>query len=278
MIECPVCTTNLPSNARFCLHCGAPVEQRHSANTKNNLQVDLLGDIRQQLSDLFLKELLQRVKQVHDPKRYPDYSERLYQSGFRETVARRVEQLAGWIDKNAAVLEVQKVNRRIDRMNADLLDFFIIHYCADLNEVRLSEAILSYQELEWNSIDLFQMTLDYLDFANETETVYTDFVHMPVNKLRNAGQSFLFPQRNEKILLICDQSLLGSCKEGFAFTEKAIYWKAHLQKSAVVAFDELHDIQREKDWITINGQFFNATPSLNIKTLLLLRKIKDLQR
>ena len=156
-----------------------------------------------------------------------------------------------------------------------MLDYFIIRYCQDLNEIPLPEAILKYQDLSLEQIDLFEMIPDYLNFDQEEEKVFTDFLKMPLDKLKNASQSFLFPQKNEKILFICDQSLLGSCKEGFAMTEKALYWKAHLEKARVVQYNQLAKIERTKDWINVNDHFFNVNPSLNLKMMKLLKKLRS---
>ncbi|MFK7933873.1 MAG: hypothetical protein AB8G22_10205 [Saprospiraceae bacterium] len=122
------------------------------------------------------------------------------------------------------------------------------------------------------------MVFDYLDFQSEKETVYTDFLSMPLDKLRNAGKSFLHPQKDEKILFICDQTLFGSVKEGFAMTEAAIYWKAQFQKAQAVRYRDLQTIERQKDWININEQFFNINPSLNLKMLKLLKKLQALHQ
>ena len=83
--------------------------------------------------------------------------------------------------------------------------------------------------------------------------------------LKTASQSFLFPDKKETILLICDQSILGTCREGFALTEKGLYWKAHRAPAAKVHYDSLQTIKREKDWMKINGHFFNVNPRFNIK-------------
>ncbi|NUO03787.1 MAG: hypothetical protein HUU01_24500, partial [Saprospiraceae bacterium] len=78
----------------------------------------------------------------------------------------------------------------------------------------------------------------------------------------------------ERIFFICDLSLLGNCKEGFALTEKALYWKSPLEKPRREALDQLFNLHRKENWITINDHFFNANPSLNIKLLKLLRGIQ----
>ena len=119
------------------------------------------------------------------------------------------------------------------------------------------------------------MIPDYLALDLEGEKVYTDFLKMPLDKLKNASKSFLFPEKDEKILFICDQSILGSCKEGFAMTEKALYWKAHLEKARAVDYRLLDEIKRTKEWISINGDFFNVSPSINLKMMKLLKKLRN---
>lgn len=201
------------------------------------------------------------------PKAEQDYVERLYQSGFRDTLQRRAEQFG---QRAADIDFFRQTERRVD----ELAEYFIVRHCVDLNEVPWSEAVLKYQGFSWPEIDLFQMSLDYLDFARESEEVYTDFLQMPMDKLRNAGQSFLFPEKKERILLICDHSIMGSCKEGFALTERGLYWKAHLAKAQRVFFADLREVKREQEWIEINGHFFNANSALNVKMMRLLKTIK----
>ena len=99
---------------------------------------------------------------------------------------------------------------------------------------------------------------------------------MPVEKVKNAGKFFLFPEIEERILFICDQSAFGSCKEGFAMTDKALYWKAYLEKAKVVHYDNIRILEKAKNWITINGFFFNVNQGINVKLLKLLRKIDQL--
>ena len=60
-------------------------------------------------------------------------------------------------------------------------------------------------------------------------------------------------------------------------TERAIYWRAHLEKARQVPYSNLRTIDRKKDWITINDHFFNVKESINLKMLKLLKKIKRLK-
>jgi hypothetical protein len=242
--------------------------------------IDLNSDVPKQLAQLFLKALKIRVEEEHRPEQFPDYSERLYESGFRDVVQRRSEQLANRL----AELEPEDiapavVNQQIDELFEGLLDFFIIDQCRDINEVRLPQAILKYQQSSLEEITLFQLVMDYLDFESEpTETVYTDFLKMPANALKNASRFFLFPSKDEHILFICDQSLLGACKEGFAMTEYGLYWKAQLQTAKAVQYPALHSIKREKEWILINGHFFNASLPINIRLMKLMKKLYRLHQ
>ena len=259
---CSNCHTELPEVARFCFHCGA--SQQNQSTSRD--QLAWLDNPVQYFVDEFMKILRSNVEQEQDVKEEQLYSERLYHSGFRDTLQRRAEQFE---QKAAKIKDEKEVRRQLEEM----VDYFVVRHCADLNRVPWSEAILQYQGFSLKEIDLFQMVLDYLDFSNETETVYTDFIQMPVEKLRNAGQNYLFPEKQERILLICDQSILGTCKEGFALTEKALYWKAHLSNPVKVLFSNLQEIKPEKDWIKINGHFFNANSSLNVKMMRLLKAI-----
>lgn len=275
MKSCPNCKTSLPDDARFCIQCGAP--QPKSTATVSDLDIDWDKDLATQITNHFFSSLQRVVRNDYNTPDPLPFSERVYASGFRDIVQRRAQQVGEKLQTQLELdaISLRSAHRKIELLLDELLDFFVIRYCQDLLETPLPESILKYQHLSLDQIDLFQMVLDYLDFAHESEIVYTDFLVMPVEKLKNAGRSFLFPEKNEKILLICDQSILGSCKEGFALTEKGLYWKAHLQKGRQVLFENLQQIEREKEWININGHFFNVNPSLNLKMLKLLRRISQ---
>lgn len=280
-MKCPECQTQLPPGARFCFHCGAPqpAEPKRERKPQPKLMVDLKGDVERQLVELFFKALRRRVEEEHRGEQFQAYSERLYESGFRDTAYRKAAHLAEELkalDK-AGEANPAEVNRRIVEFFEDQLDYFIIHHCQDINDIPLPETILRWQGVSLDDIDLFQLVLDYLDFSSEPdEVVYTDFVKMPVGKLKNAGKYFLFPEREERIFLICDQSLLGSCKEGFALTGRALYWKAQLQTARKAEYRNLQSIHREKEWLLINGHFFHANPSLDLKIMKLLKKLNRL--
>jgi len=278
MKRCYRCNTPLAKGARFCSNCGAPQQEAEKASSREKALIDLEGDIEQQLTEQFFQALKERVQQEMQQENYQDYSERVYTSGFRDMLARKTKQLNEQINRliSADDDRVPEVNRLLDRTYENMLDYFLIHYGQDLNKVELPEAILKYQNLGLEKIDLYQMVMDYLQIKQERERFYTDFLSMPVQKLRNASKYFLFPARDEKILLLCDTSFFGSGKEGFALTEQAIYWKSRTIKPQTVDYERLQDIERVEEWITINGHFFNVNPRFNLKMLKLLRKLKTL--
>ena len=267
---CPNCSTSLPDTAKFCLNCGAPQASTTEIDTSSTIDFD--GDVPQQIVDLFFRAFEARVNEQHKSSQYSQYYELLYQTGFRDTVQLRAKQLA----EEVRTLEDGVINQLLKRSFDGLLDYFIIHFGKALNHIYLPDAILKYEGRTLSEIDLYKMCMDYLDFEREQEQLYTNFVTMPVKKLKNASQSFLFAGQEERVFFICDQSIFGSCKEGFAMTQNALYWKAQLQKPERVYYHNIHEVKREKNWITINGCFFNVNPAINIKMLKLLRRLKYL--
>ncbi len=313
MRNCQFCHTELLSDARFCYHCGAKASQstiRCGQCLQENLEdaqycancgsaigdipmeyqaedslydpkypldyrnvKDLGGTIRQ----YFVVELDKRIQSTHNPAHKEDYLNHLMRSDFQEVFTLRTNQLA---EEAYTVHSKQQpnVNQAVDKILSNsfegLLDFFFIKYCQDINEVPLPEAALKYEGAKFEDANLFQLVKDYLRPEEEEIDSYTDFLKMPLQKLQNAGRYYLFPDKDEKILIICDQTVFGSCKEGFALTEAALYWKAHFQSAQKVYYKELEEIKNNGDHILINDLFFNAGPQLNMKMMYLLNRLK----
>ncbi|MEM6964738.1 MAG: zinc ribbon domain-containing protein [Bacteroidota bacterium] len=285
MKKCNHCNTILIKDARFCHHCGAKVfltndgNHKHAYEIKYPLHFEDTTSLAPDIKAYFFQALRKRVEEEQAPTKYDDYLDRFYHSDFGHRFDVRLGQLA----EEAYLIHAKQdgqIQHKVDHLLAknfsQLLDHFIIRYCYDLNVHDLPEKILAYHDATRASVSLQTMILDFLDLENENETYFVDFVVMPIQKLKNASKAFLFPDKDEKIMLITDQTIFGSCKEGFAMTEKGIYWKAHFEKAQRVFYRDLNTVEKEKDWIKINNRFFNVNPALNVKMMKLLRKLKEM--
>ncbi|MCC7466111.1 MAG: zinc ribbon domain-containing protein [Saprospiraceae bacterium] len=282
---CPACQDESPLASVFCHHCGFHFEGRQRARERKYEPLYALdfdpGTLTEQVKALFFRSLRRRVEEEHNPEKYSDYVERFYQSRFREIYELRAEQIA-----EDALIQWERfgseglpeIDQRIDRAFEGLLDFFIIQYCPDINGVLLPPTILKYEKSLPGKTDLGAMIHDFLDFGHEQEVFYFDFISMRSDLLSNACKQFLYAERNEKVFFICDLSLKGTCKEGFALTDSGIYWRAPFDRARSCRYQELKEIKRQKDWITINGHFFTANPSLNLKLFKLLKKLRAWQQ
>lgn len=310
MINCPNCETSIKDNVNRCHACGTKVTDEeyrcvncgafnpiHAQNcikcdmvfsnngqfqkyvSKYPLDFSQTNQLAGQIKSYFFKALKLRLQEEYDVLKYSDYVERFHQSSFDELLREQASELA---EESYTIhcKQDQTVDYQIDQLLEkkfnSILDHFLINECHELNRYTLPKAILKYEDAKKGSVDIRQMILDYLDFDNEKEMVYTDLSQMPVSKLKNATSFFLYPEKDEKIFFICDQTVFGSGREGFAMTESAIYWKAHFNQARRAYYNILDELGKEKDWITIDGNFFNANPSLNFKMYKLLQKLKTI--
>ena len=272
MLNCWKCQSEIRKDARFCHRCGAPQDERAARAGSVGWVPEISAE---EVRKLFSRQFRGFVANFFEKKKVRVYEERLTSSDSYETVWQpQIHAIAEKLSNTPAEARRSFLHRQFD----GLIQQFLIRQCKDINQVYLNEAILKYQWQRWTEVDRFAMIWDHLDFTREADTiVYTDFTRMPFDKLQNATNSFLHPRKNEKILLICDQTIRGSCKEGFALTAEGLYWKSPLSKPRSVAFDRLTKLRRQEDWITINDMFFNANRSLNVKLLLLLHNIQRMQ-
>ncbi len=278
--ECPACSHLGPLTSVFCHYCGYHYEGKNTFHKKFvpifplDFETDTLTD---QVKSLFFKRLRQRIEAEHNIVRYPDYVERFYQSRFRDIYGLRAGQIAvdvrtQWDRFGSEALE--EIDQRLRIAFEGLLDFFIIQYCPDLNGVLLPSAILKYEKAIPGKTDLWEMIQDFLDFEHESEVFYFDFITMKPELLANACKNFLLAERQERVYFISDLSLKSNCNEGFAMTNKGIYWRSPFDRPKRVYYHEIEHVVKEKEWLTINGHFFTANPSLNLKLCKLLKKLR----
>ncbi len=283
-IPCPACQQNNPKEAQFCVNCGlefAITTLNADAIYEPIYPLDFrkVKGLASKIRQYFIQALDQRIKETQDPKQKKHYMNRLMQSEFNAIFELRTNQLAEdayTIHTTQTPTVQQKVDQLLTKSFDGLLDYFISKYCRDINLVNIPEATLKYEGLNRGEFDLQVMVEDFLDLRNEEITIYTDFIKMPLKKLQNASRNFLFPAKNEKVLLIADQTIFGSCREGFALTEDALYWKAHFKDATKVYFHDVSSIKREKEWLLINEHFFNVNPSVNGKMMYLLKRLKQI--
>ncbi len=279
--KCPACEQPNPVVSVFCHHCGFHFEGKKHREKIYEPQFPLDFDpetLCDQVKALFFRGLRQRVIEEQDAAKYSDYVEKFYHSDFSKIYTVRADQIAEdvlilWERRGAAALP--EIDRRMDAAFEGLMDYFFVKYCSDLNKIKLPEGILKYEKPPADSNGVWKMMQDFLDFENEKEAFDFDFIEMEKERLENACRNFLTAERQERVYFICDLSLKGSCKDGFAMTDRGIYWRAPFDKPRKVPFRELSEIKKEKDWLTINGHFFTTNPSLNLKMYKLLKKLKN---
>jgi transcriptional antiterminator Rof (Rho-off) len=232
------------------------------------------------LRDYFLESLREYLQVEQQGKDYNLYLQQLIHSGFSREFDLNLQQISGELVNWYAVEgepEAEVLDRWIDTELNRLLDLFVVGQCDHLNIHPIPKSVLNYLDVRYSEeVNLEEMIYDYLDFPAESEAVYTNFLSMDQEKLKNAIRNFLVTEKGERIFFICNQSLLGSCKEGFAMTDRALYWRAHFQPARKVSYTKLDSVTRKRHWILINDHFFNVNPSFNIKLLKLMKKLKRL--
>ena len=170
-----------------------------------------------------------------------------------------------------------RIARRKERVMGELIEYFIVESAAGLHDGRFPQKLLRYQGAEWEKVNLFNLVMDYLDFRAVSEQVYTDFGSIPPKVLKRATENYLRTSKDERLFFICDQSLFGSGKQGFAMTDAAIYWKNVLQPAGAVTYTTLRSIKLKDGHLLLDGQYFDAGPGLNLQLALLLDKLRRLE-
>jgi hypothetical protein len=281
LTDCPSCAKKNPADARFCYGCGVPMSPiMMSKPMVQNSKYDFkdLDALEEQVKTLFFEEL-KRLSAWIAPDKVDEYLKAVLTKNFYQTVDRRSKQIAEEISElnfknmTPSVIHLEK---QLEGAVSSLALYHIVYNCKEISPTTLSEKIMKYEKAVRGNVDLKQLIFDYLDLASEKERVYTDFVKMPFSTLQNAAKQFVFAAKDEFIFLISDSTFLGSGKEGFAMTEFGLYWKAPLEKPQKIYFHQIARLERHKTWLKVNNRFFNVNPSLNVKMLFLLEKLKNI--
>ena len=226
-----------------------------------------------ELKQAFREHLQERIIAYFGPGKLKAYYVALEASNsFQQLRDGSLTNLLNWI--NGGERTYAGVARRIHDTMADLTEYFIVEITGDLSGGVLPQRLLRHQSVDWNTVDLFKLVMDFLDFETETERVYTDFVAMPARALRNATSAFLRAGKDERIFFICDQSLISQAKNGFAITDAGIYWKNVLQPAGSALYTTMENVSINQGHLDIDGQFFNAGARLNLKMVVLLDKLR----
>ena len=179
--------------------------------------------------------------------------------------------LAAWLNDNPG--HPDRAHRTL-HIQEDLVEYFLVKAAGEVHRQSFPQRLLRHQSVDWQTVDIFRLVMDYLDFEEETEIVYTDFTTMPPRALKNATQSFLRAARDERVLFVCDQSLISKAKNGFAMTDAGIYWKNIFQPPGQSLYKLMSPPKLEDGHLTVDGQFFDAGARLNIKIAMLLDKLR----
>ncbi|THH41186.1 GNAT family N-acetyltransferase [Neolewinella litorea] len=171
----------------------------------------------------------------------------------------------------------KRAARRRRNVIAELIEYFVVETAGAVHGGQIAQRVLRYQGADWKKVDLFKLVMDYLNFGEDADGVYTDFVSLPPRILKNATASYLQATRDERVFFIYDQSLFGSGKQGFAVTDATIYWKNILQPAGAATYTTLRTLERRGDHLLIDGQYFDAGKALNLRVALLLDKLRRME-
>ncbi len=279
---CPTCQKMNPADAPFCYGCGNPTRavelKTVSSSFKSKYKFEFKDYLEDQIKNAFFEEL-KRLGQWIEPNIVEGYLQLFAVKGFATTVELRAKQLAEQFAATFAQVgtpSVFRLEKELDNAVGNLALYHVVYNCKEINPFHLPETILKYEKARIGATDVKEMAFQFLNFENEKERVYKEFVSIPTETLQNAAKSYLFTAKNEAPFFISDQTIMSNGKEGFAMTEFAIYWKTPMEKPQKVYYHQLQKLEKKKDWITINDRFFNVNPSLNLKMLLLLERLKSM--
>ena len=252
---CGACNTSNPIEALYCKNCGHPFTES---------LVDLPS-----LVDLFLDYFDREIREANGFFNKEKIHKSLSTSAFLEKVAARFDALEL---KYSTLEDRQLYNREIQQDFLGLLEYFLVYFCEGILPYPLSKKILKYEGMSQALIQ--PMAYDYLNLENwSDEDIYLNPLDIPLKGIKKAASIFFKPQKNEAILFLLDQSLTGSFREGVGLTERGIYWKSAMEPAQAVPFSAIQTLELEKNWLLINGHYFNVNPSFNFYFMRFLKKV-----
>lgn len=264
MLKCWNCHTVLQADTNFCFNCGSPQKINRRADGVDQRMLE-------ELNTLLMKQLKQRATELAGRKQ----AKLLLKDSSTASFSQRINTDLISIFQQSRLLEPTASEAFVEEQFDKLIYTHLIREGQQFLPFVLSNQIPVYFTLDRNKINLKGMIFDFYDFSKEDSlTVYPRIDQIPEGKLKNAQKFFLKSNAEEELQCLVDIGVLGNCKEGFAITDQAFYWRGFLSKPKEILFTQLDTIQKVDDWLTINGHFFNVKKSVNAKTLLFLKTIK----
>jgi len=285
--SCVHCNKLNEAESAFCIFCGEAFKTNlEFENQSTRIQgiykakypLDFGESVRLpvQFRTYFLKTLKERLESEGNSDYFDDYVNTFYDSAFLKSFDEEAKEMAEQsylLHSDNSPHAARQVDEYLSKKFDALLNRFLIIDAGNVHDSPLTEKVLQYEDRSISNQFLGDMVLDYLNLEEEQEKWYSNIEEMPKLKLKNALDYFLFTEGAEKVFLICDQTIFGSCREGFALTNKGLYWKAHFNKAQQLDYKEIKSIELSEEWLVINGKFFNANPAINVKMMHLLKKL-----
>ncbi|MFK7808728.1 MAG: zinc ribbon domain-containing protein [Saprospiraceae bacterium] len=294
---CTHCGKRNERDSNFCIHCGHNTDETSLEEFDNNklptiyspkYPLDFAEAVRLpvQLRTYFLKTVRECLEEMGQSGLFDEYVDTFYETDFLDHfdeaakgIAEQSYLLQADQSPNAARLVDQYLTEEFEKLMAALQTKEGSDLSNSSNDQTDNSNPTTF-DLEPNEEEksvanqqIGDLILDELKLTEEQEKWYADLDNMPETKLRNAFNSFLKADVSERIFLICDQTVFGSCREGFALTDRALYWKAHFNKSQKIYYNDISSVELSEEWLIINGKFFNASPAINVKMMHLLEKL-----
>lgn len=278
-VPCPSCNTINPAGTSFCLQCGSRM-----TNTTSHLGSDYkttyplsfkdTKSLPAQINTHFLKALQRRINTDYPTTSFNNYLDVFHESDFKAFFDQKTYLLAEatyTIHAKQMPSEAMDIDILLNSHFDRLLTQFLAQYCQHITGESLPAAVSLYDDsIEMSSQ---QLASSFLVPEDQEEKYYTDFESMPAMKFQNAKDSFLFAQDDETIFLVYDQTIYGSCRDGFAVTDKALFWKSHFKPAQQVYFADLKILEKEGSGLNVNNLFFDVNPETNSRMFLYLKRV-----